>query len=379
MIFNFLSLCDGVENGVIQNSEQGVQIDEHTNSGAQKQASPVTQDEIIALLDQVNWDDLNVVREVAKHRSLRAASAALKISINTVRGRIERLETAIQTTIFKRNKGGVVITAEGHTVLDIAEKMRSLSAQLPRGEGNRVLVRDGEIRICASEGIGTFWLTPRLLELKKLLPDLVVSLDSFSDQHRVASEIYDITVGFVRPTEQSAIISRIGTVHMMPFASEAYVSQHGAPLNFDEVVGHQCIQQDAPGLNYDALRFFLGEERLKDVVSLRVGSSYSLFWAIASGFGIGALPTYIRSISKRVIPIDLPIQLKFDLWMTYSAASRRSDPIRIAANWLRSSFDPIEYPWFSEKFIHPDSFSAQTDCEATRVVPIFDHLIDDWK
>jgi LysR substrate binding domain len=109
-------------------------------------------------------------------------------------------------------------------------------------------------------------------------------------------------------------------------------------------------------------------------VTFRVSSSYSLFWAVASGVGIGALPTYIRAISKRVHPISLPIQLKFDIWMSYSRAARKSRPVRIAIDWIRSSFNPARYPWFADEFVHPNAFGEIV--HDSQVIPIFDHLID---
>jgi DNA-binding transcriptional LysR family regulator len=335
---------------------------------------PIAHQEIVELVDRIRWDDLHFMRAIADATSLRQSASTLGISPNTVRARVARLERALGTTIFFRDRNGLKITAEGQAVLKIAIDMGAVSGNLLLGEGNNALVKQGEIRICASEGIGTFWLTPRLIQLKAALPDLLVSLDSFSDQNKIAPREHDISIGFTRPKDQEAVVAKVGTVHIMPFASEAYLKTYGEPKTLDEVMGHQCVQQDAPGLNYDALSMFVGTEEAKRVVSIRVSSSYSLFWAVASGTGIGALPTYIRAISKRVYPIALPIHLKFDLWMSYNRAARHSLPLRAAVDWVRASFDPVKYPWFADNFIHPDLFGDII--HDSQVVPIFDHLID---
>jgi hypothetical protein len=75
-----------------------------------------------------------------------------------------------------------------------------------------------------------------------------------------------------------------------------------------------------------------------------------------------------------VVPLDLPINLKFDLWLSYNYAARHSAPVRATIDWLRRSFDPIRYPWFMEEFVHPDHFG--TPFNDSQVVPIFDHIID---
>lgn len=327
------------------------------------------------LLDRVRWDDLQTFYGVSQQPSIRKASRAIGISPNTVRSRINRLEQALGTLLFVRDGDGLHITPEGEDVLTVARDMRLHTSGLNFGKGNHALVRDGEIRLCVSEGLGTFWLTPRLYELRTLLPELVVSMDSMSDQTRIQPGAHDVSVGFVRPTDPDAIVARLGYVHMMPFASEAYLRSRGNPKSLDDIFGHECVQQDAGGMSYDVLRLFLGSEAMTRLVRFKVSSSYSLFWAVASGLGIGAMPTYIRTISRKVIPVDLPVQLKFEIWVSYNRAARDSQPVRRTISWLRSCFDPHLYPWFGEEFLHPASFAAnQMD---THVIPLFDHLVDD--
>jgi DNA-binding transcriptional LysR family regulator len=345
--------------------------------GLQKAARPgaeIDPGRLQSLLDRVRWDDLHFLHGVSQQPSIRRAARALGVSPNTIRSRINRLEKALGTSLFIRDGDGLRITAEGRAVLDVAKDMHGYSTALNFGAGNQALVREGEIRICASEGLGTFWLTPRLYELRAELPDLVVSLDSYSDQSRISPKLHDVSVGFSRPEDLDAIVTRIGFVHMIPFASKDYIRRRGNPSSLDDVDGHECIQQDADGMNYEALRFFLGSEKMAQLVSIRVGSSYSLFWAVASGIGIGALPTYIRSISSRVTPLDLPIRMKFEIWLSYNRMSRHSEPVRKTIEWLRRSFDERAYPWFAEEYLSPADF-VQTRMDS-QVIPLFDHLVD---
>jgi DNA-binding transcriptional LysR family regulator len=365
MISDSVTVCEQENGRMMQYSEQGVQLTEQIENVAQMRA----------LLSKLNWNDLHLMREVSGHGSFRKAAVNLRLSINTVRARIDRLEAALKTTLFRRGKNGLTITAEGRTVLQIVCNMQAASFDLPVGKGNQSLVKDGELRICASEGLATFWLTPRLLDLKRRLPDLIISLESSSDQTRIKPDDYDLSIGFVRPSQFSMVTAKIGTVHMMPFASDGYLRNFGTPTTIDDLTGHQCVQQEAPGLSYNALRFFLGESQANKVVSFRVSSSYSLFWAVASGIGIGALPTYIRAISKRVQPVDVSIRPRFELWLSYKEEAKKSQPVNVAASWARQCFDPVAYPWFRDEFIHPDDF--EPEMEDSQVIPIFDHLIDE--
>ena len=131
MVSNAVTLSGEGEDEVLQLSEWGVQSDEHRK--------------LMSLLDKVNWEDLGIVRRLAEATSLREASKALGKSVNTVRARLDRLERALATTLFARTRNGLTITAEGRTVLRVANEMRLLSSALPLSRGNNVLVKEGEV------------------------------------------------------------------------------------------------------------------------------------------------------------------------------------------------------------------------------------------
>ncbi len=360
MVSEALTLSGEQADEVLQLSARGVHPDEHRK--------------IIGLLDKVHWNDLDLLRRVADQSSLRRASQALGLSVNTVRSRLNRIEKSLETILFARTRDGLKITAEGLTVLRVANDMRLLSVGLPVARGNHVLVRDGEVRICASEGVGTFWLTPRLPELKARLPEHVVALDSLSDQSRVTPGEHDVAVGFQKPPDLEAICSKLATIHVMPFASDQYLRQYGVPKSIDDLHGHQFIQQDSPGMRADAIDLFLTQELARKLISIRVSSSFSHYWAVSEGVGIGALPTYARAITRRVRPLDLPIRMRFELWLSYRREARQSQPVQQVVQWLRESFDGSRYPWFADHFVHPDEFG---DAHGSgHVISMFDQLMD---
>lgn len=360
MVSDAVTLSGEEEGDVLQLSARGVHSDEHRK--------------LIDLLDKVNWNDLDILRRAADQSSLRRAAQAVGMSVNTLRSRLNRLEKSLETVLFARSRDGLKITAEGQTVLRVANDMRLLSAGLPLARGNQVLVRDGEVRICASEGVGTFWLTPRLPELKARLPDHVVALDSLSDQNLVTPGEHDVAVGFQKPADLEAICSKLATIHVMPFASDQYLRQHGTPMSIDDLHGHHFIQQESPGTRSDAVNLFLTQELARKIISIRVSSSFSHYWAVAEGVGIGALPTYARAITRRVRPLDLPIRMRFELWLSYRREARQSLPVQQVVQWLRDSFDGTRYPWFADHFVHPDDFGELN--VGGHVVSMFDHLLD---
>jgi DNA-binding transcriptional LysR family regulator len=355
MVNPHLVLGAGQKTVAIQNSERPVHLVEqglpNLNLGA------------------IHWDDLHLFKIVSSSSSFRQAAKKLKISVNTLRARVSRLEDTLGVVLFSRSRDGIALSSDGLAILDIALEMQTLTTQLKAGGGDNVVVEHGELRISCSEGLGEFWLTPKLASLQDLLPEHVVSLQNDFDQNRIHSREYDIRVGFIKPTDQEMIVRKLATIHMMMFASEQYLAKFGTPVSINEAHGHRFILQNAPGVHSEIIKYFIGDDATKRLTITKVNTSHSLYWAIVNGAGIGALPTYARSVSKRVRPLDLPFQLKFDLWLSFDRNVQNSKPVRQTIDWLIDCFDPVQYPWFAEDFIHPDDFEAKH--EATNIISLF--------
>jgi DNA-binding transcriptional LysR family regulator len=342
MVLTHLILDEDERMAVMQKNERGVQSSEHQG--------------VREFFEKLRLDDLGLFQTVSNSQSLREAAVKLSLSVNTVRNRVSRLEKTLGSTLFVRGRGGVSITQEGLEILDIALEVQTLRSQIPLGRGNNMVVRPGQMRIGCSEGIGEFWLTPKLSELQRLLPNLTISLYNDFDQERIHSGEHDLRISFSRPTEKDVIVSRLATLHFMLYASASYIEESGELSSLNDVTNHRFVMHDAPGLNAAATALFVGQQISEKLIAVKVNTSCSLYWSVANGTGIGALPTYVRAVSKKVVPLNVPVQLKFDLWLSYDPAFRRSQPIRKAIVWLRDCFDSRRFPWFSEEFIHPDAF-----------------------
>lgn len=327
-----------------------------------------------AAVDALHWDDLRFFLDVATRGSLRAAATAQHVSVNTVRARVHKLEAAYGAPLLRRSRKGSSITDAGEEVLRIARNMQSAS-HAPKGDvtGN-VLVAPGEIRIACSEGLGLLWLTPRLPALSEELDDLTVNLGLDYNLARDRTPEADITLTFTRPGDPEMIITRLATLHFMMFASDAYLRAHGVPSNLDEIRRHRLVEQQTPGVHSWMLDHVVGSERDEELVPIRTNSSLAQLWAVANGAGIAPMPTYIRAITKQVVPIDPPLQLRFDLFCTYHASGRGSPAIDTTIAWLRRCFDPEAYPWFRGELVHPNDFPRRD--KAGRVVSLFDNMID---
>ncbi len=345
----------------IKYSEQGVQ------------AAP-TPEPLLCPVDSLDWDDLRFFRQVATTGSLRAAAVAEHVSVNTVRARIEKLESGYGAPLLRRTRTGCTTTDAGEEVLRIAQDMRSATLTSTRKASRDVLVAPGEVRLSCSEGLGLLWLTPRLSLLSESLGGLTANLRLDYDLSKDRTREVDIGLTFTPPGDPDMIISKLATLHYMVFASSAYLRANGTPTSLDDMKRHRIVEQVTPGVSSWLGDYFLGSEKPPGRVPIRTNSSLSQLWAVANGAGIAPMPTYVRAVTRNVLPVDPPLGLRFDLFCTYHPSGRGSPAIQATLAWLRHCFDPSAYPWFRSDFVHPNDFTRLHD--DSRVISLFDNLID---
>ena len=304
-----------------------------------------------------DWADVRYFLAVARGGSFQAAARDEQVSVNTVRAHVEKLEAKLGCKLLRRTRTGCTISDAGAGLLEVARAMSKAGAKGCKGAGN-VLVEPGEVRIACSEGLGLLWLTPRLGELIAGLDGLTANLIFDYRLDREKPAFCDVSLTFERPADPDMIVTRLATLHYIGFASKDYVRAHGLPRNLDEVGAHPIVEQVAPGVKSWLSDFFLGTDRRNGGVPVRTNSSLAQLWAVSNGAGIAAMPTFVHAITPDLVPIEPPLNLRFDLFCTYNADARGTPAIEATMAWLRACFDPQRYPWFRAEFVHPRDFSA---------------------
>lgn len=353
----------GISAGALQKSERGVRKIERSQRAA-RAIDP----------DRLSWSDLRLFAMVADQGSFRSAAAISGKSINTFRAAFQRLEEAIGSELGLRSLEGIRLTPAGRELHEITTHMRLAGRLSARDTNSRRSDTEKSVRIGVSEGLGTFWLIPRMVSFQAQNRDITVDINCDMRPGDVLVRDTDIAVSLDRPDQPDLIIGKLGNMHLMLFASLGYLAEHGQLRSLDDWRDHTFVEQVAPNVPHSMLDFFVPSERPAGFIALRANTSSAHYWAVAQGAGIGLLPTYIRAISRKVQPLDAPLRLRRDIWFSYHADARRSPEIRKALAWLKDSFDPIKYPWFREEFMHPDEFSRRVD--SAKIIQLFEGFVD---
>jgi DNA-binding transcriptional LysR family regulator len=318
-----------------------------------------------------NWDLVRIFLEVARIGSFRAAAERLNMSANFLSKRISMLEQAYKTTLMTRHVDGIRLTREGLQVLEAAKRMEEASFGLDCALNQATPALSGEVRIAVTEGLGTFWLAPRLVEFQRAFPSILVDLKCEMKSADVLRLEADVAVQLEHPDQPDLKRLKIGRLHVMPFVSPSYVEIYGMPKSADDIrQNHRIVMQEADQtlgkLMYER---YAGREPI-GFVAMRNNVSTAHVWSVAKGAGIGWLPTYAPALGDPLIPLDIGVQFQLDIWLAYHPDAKKIPRVKQMIDWVVQSFDGRKYPWFGDEFVHPKDLSKAYK-EAEPLVNLF--------
>lgn len=306
-----------------------------------------------------DWDAARVFLEVVRCGSFRSAAERLGLSINVVRRRIDDFERQTGATLFTRDVHGARLTEDGASMVSAVERMEAASFELLRASDGVANALSGEIRVAVTEGLGTFWLAPRLVEFQQSFPNILVDLYCAMRSADVSRHEADVAIHLSRPSALDVKMVRLGRMHMNFFASQKYLETREAPRSLEEMRRHRLVLQVADeAAAKEAFESVFPGYAQRDLLVMKTNVSSANYWAVANGAGIGVFPTYALALGGKLVPLDVDLRWSFDIWLSYHATSGRIPRVRQMIDWLIEAFNPAKYPWFRDEFIHPRDLKA---------------------
>ena len=302
-----------------------------------------------------DWDAARVFLEVVRCGSFRSAAERLELSINVVRRRIDDFERQIGATLFTRDVHGTRLTDEGSLVVSAVERMEAASFDLLRAGSSVANTLSGEVRVAVTEGLGTFWLAPRLVEFQQSFPNILVDLHCAMRSADVSRHEADIAIHLTRPASLDVKLIRLGRIHLMFFASQRYIDIFGAPRTAADLSRHRLVVQVADQIAAkEVFESWFPGQSLHDMLVMKTNVSSANYWAVANGAGVGVFPTYACALGGNIVPLEVELNRPFDIWLSYHPGSGRIPRVRRMIDWLVEAFNPAKFPWFKDEFIHPN-------------------------
>ena len=318
-----------------------------------ERAVPSPEQAAQALRALPDWEGARLFLEIVRRGSFRAAADYLHLSVNALRRRFTMFEEQLGMILLTRHTDGIRLTSEGELVLPAAERMEAASFDFARAWGQASQL-SGEVRLAITEGLGTFWIAPRLVEFQRAHPSLLIDMRCAMAPVDVLRLEADIAIQILRPEAKDLRMVKLGRMHAMPFASKDYVATYGSPCTREELQNHRIVLQRADQVTSDEnFKLLFGNQPQQGIVTVRSNVSSAHLSAIAHGAGIGWLPTYAPEITSNLVPVDLPFVVSSDIWLTYHPDGNKIQRVRRLIDWTIDAFSPKTFPWFRDDFVHP--------------------------
>ena len=262
-----------------------------------------------------DWDDIAYFLELVRHGQLVGAAKRLKVDHTTVSRRIRALEDALDCKLFSRTKAGFVLTEAGLRILEHAEAMEFRAHSISRAVGFEGAETGGTVRVATMEGIGSFYLGPRIRRFHDRHPSILVELVTAPRWINLSKREADVFISFPKPSERRLTTRKVGEFRVFLYASNDYLEQRGEPRTKDELDRHDFVDYIDDLIQIQAVRW-LADIVLPRQVVFRSSSLIAQYASASSGLGIAALPTFVAAQNPALRPVLPSLTTKRDIWLS---------------------------------------------------------------
>lgn len=284
-------------------------------------------------------DRLTAIRVFVSVVDLGSQSAAaehLDLSRPVVSRYLAALEDWVGARLMQRTTRRLSLTAAGQETLPRCRQMLELAGDLQAVVSAPNDTPRGELRISVSTSFGQAQLMDALADYVKRYPGVKIDLQMLDRTVNLVDERIDLAIRTSNELDPNLIARRLSVCRSVICASPAYLREHPAPEQVQDLVRHNCLTHSYFG------RSLWQFDVEGDVVSVPVQGNISaneamtLQRAALAGAGIAMLPTYQTAAALRSGELVrlLPQARPQDLNLTAVYTSRKHMPAT-----LRSMLD----------------------------------------
>lgn len=317
--------------------------------------------------ERMDWDNMRVFRIVAELGSMNAAAHRLQESAPTIGRKIDQLEKDLNTVLLVRTTRGVELTDAGRIALSHIHAMAESVGEVFENAGNRDRDVEGRIVLATGDGLGPYWIAPRLPQFQEANPKVQLRLRVVDTVPDLLEGEADIAIQFSEPKSPEIIGRKLGVLHYMSFASESYLEGRELPNSLFEYYRYKTILHE--GYVHQIERWAPRIAELKKMIdySLVTNSAAGMIEVCANGGGIAVLPSYIGDVDHRLKPLNLPEIAPIQFWLTYTERVRRLPHGQAVLDWLWTIFDERRIAWFRDAFVHPSQIKRGAESQIARI------------
>lgn len=279
----------------------------------------------------INWDNLRIFLAVARSQSALEASSHLEMDHSTITRRLHRLEKEIGSKLFDRNHQGHQLTQTGHRLLESVEHIENTlsAADAQIGGDNQRL--NGQVRLGATEGFGSFFLAPQLTSFCTRHPNLTVDLLPIPRFVNLSKHEADLAISIERPQSGAYVMCKLTDYRLQLYATKNYLARTPKISSINDLQAHRFIGY-VDELIFSAELRYLSKIAPQTPARLRSTSISAQFFAARQGHGLAVLPCFIAKTCPQLLTV-LPehVELSRTFWLI--APTERHQIARVRALW----------------------------------------------
>ncbi|MBB3228239.1 DNA-binding transcriptional LysR family regulator [Luteibacter sp. Sphag1AF] len=234
--------------------------------------------------------NLNVFVQVARARSMVAASRQLGVSASAVGKAVARLEQRLGVRLFNRSTRSVTLTEEGTYFLERCERILHEIESAEEAFSETMGSPRGTLKV-SMPLVGDPFL-PVLAAFRTAYPEVELELNFEDRRVDVIEEGYDAVIRAGDVPDSRLTARTLGEYRMILVGSPGYFARHPAPTRVQELSSHSCIQFRFP--NTGKLQEWpLGQDEVVHLPPSVVCNSFEARITLAvADVGIACLPEF---------------------------------------------------------------------------------------
>jgi DNA-binding transcriptional LysR family regulator len=291
-----------------------------------------------------DWNDLRYFLALAETGSQAGAAKVLKTNQSTVCRRLRDIEAQFETSLFDRHYRGMRLTPAGQQLVERARQMDAAAQAIDRHIAGFDRAMQGTVRISSTDGIGSYWLVPRLAEFQREYPSITIELQTSNTAADLSRRQADIAIRLFESREARLVTRRVGTMRFAMFSSQGYLATFGTPVQWSDLARHRIVDHTS----YARLRAWRELVEGYPGVVFRTDSATAYYHALRDGMGVGLFPTYNRFITPEMVQLAIPIDAALPIWLVSHEDTNRNARVRTVLDYLHRAFDRDRRDWFSE-------------------------------
>nr|WP_245587060.1 LysR family transcriptional regulator [Pelistega indica] len=235
----------------------------------------------------------------------------------------------------KSRRSGFTLTQAGMDLLAYAEKMESHLLNAMEKVSNMGSSLSGNLKIAATEGFGSYVLTPIAMQFQALYPSITLDVMPFQRFVSHSKRETDIVISIERPARGPYIGSKIADYSLKLYATKEYLEQAPPLRKQSDFAQHRFIAYIDELIISDQLRYIDDIIPLNNII-FRSNSVVAQMRACLQGKALAVLPCFMaesQPLLESVLEDSFTITRSF--WMHYHEDLKNLRRIEVFTQYMK--------------------------------------------